>query len=375
MKAVPLNAKRRPTRGQGRIYLRGEIWWIAYSRRGHEFRESAKTTDESKAWRLLDKRLKEREQPDFVGPNEERLMLEDLERAIEAHYLENNKTASLATAKHCLKRVKDFFPYHRLVDITTERVDEFKKDRLAEGAERSTVNRHLAYLRLGFNLLVEKKQISAARVPTIRNLEGENVREGFINVADFEAIMEKIDPRVSPAALDLIRFLYNSGWRSGAARTLPWRYVDMEERLITLPNTGDHGNKKKARVLSLSGELWEILERRLKDRRPDCLFVFHRNGKPIKTFRRAWDSACTDAGRPGLVPHDMRRSAIRNFRKAGVPETVGMALSGHRTNSVFKRYDIIDTEDVQQAVAKVQSYLQEQKRTAQAKVVPLRAAR
>jgi integrase len=148
----------------------------------------------------------------------------------------------------------------------------------------------------------------------------------------------------------------------------------MESRLITLPNSGDSANKKKPRVLALGGELLEILERREKDRRPDCPLVFHRSGKPVKSFRKAWDSACKEAGRPDLVPHDMRRSAVRNFRKAGIPETVGMALSGHRTNSVFKRYDIIDTEDVQAAVAKVQDYLKQQKETAQAKVVPLRAA-
>ena len=375
MGAAPLNIDRRPTRGQGRIYLRGKVWWIRYCYRGRELRESAKTSDERKAWRFLDRRLKERERPDFVGPKEERLTLEDLERALEAHYLQNNKAASLATARHSLKRLKEFFAYDRLVDLTTDRIDEFKMTRLAAGAERSTVNRHLAYLRLGFRLLVEKKQISFARVPAIRNLEGENVREGFINVADFEAILAKMDRSVSLAVLDLIRFLYNSGWRSGAAKALPWRYVDLEEKMITLPNSSDAGNKKKPRVLALEGELLEILERRLKDRRLDCPLVFHRNGKPIKTFRKAWRSACADAGFAGLVPHDMRRSAIRNFRKAGIPETVGMALSGHRTNSVFKRYDIIDTEDVQAAVAKVQAYLKNQKENAQAKVVPIRAAR
>ncbi len=83
----------------------------------------------------------------------------------------------------------------------------------------------------------------------------------------------------------------------------------------------------------------------LKDRRPDCPYVFHRNGKQIKSFRRAFKSACKDTGLAGVVPHDMRRSAVRNIRKAGVGETDGMKISGHRTNSVYKRYDIIDEQD------------------------------
>jgi hypothetical protein len=90
------------------------------------------------------------------------------------------------------------------------------------------------------------------------------------------------------------------------------------------------------------------MERRLEKRRPDCPYVFHRNGKQIKSFRRALNTACADAGLGGTVPHDMRRSGIRNFTKAGLGESEGMSISGHRTNSIYKRYNIID-EDLQRS--------------------------
>ena len=75
---------------------------------------------------------------------------------------------------------------------------------------------------------------------------------------------------------------------------------------------------KNPRTLPLVGELREVIENRLKDRRPDCPYVFHRAGKPVKSFRRAYKAACAAVGLVGLLPHDLRRSAIRNFRKAGI---------------------------------------------------------
>jgi integrase len=84
---------------------------------------------------------------------------------------------------------------------------------------------------------------------------------------------------------------------------------------------------KKPRTLVLVGELKDIIVRRLAKRLPGCGLVFHRNGKPIKSFRRAFKSACETAGLIGLVPHDMRRSGIRNLRRAGNDEHDCMEIS------------------------------------------------
>lgn len=121
------------------------------------------------------------------------------------------------------------------------------------------------------------------------------------------------------------------------------------------------------------GELREVIERRLEKRLPECPFVFHRGGAPIKSFRSAFKAACKDAGLAGLLPHDMRRSAIRNFRKAGISESDGMKLSGHRTNSVYKRYDIVDEADQRRAMERVQEH-QEREKEARKVVVPIKRA-
>jgi len=350
-------------RGMGRVYKRGPVCWIYYCKRGHVFRESAHTTDEDKARKFLNRRLKEREKPTFVGPKEDRLTMDDLEAKILADYREHNRR-SAATVTHCLKRVKELFAFDRLVDITTPRVAQYQKMRLSEGAERSTINREMAYLRRGFKLLVEAKEISEA--PVIKLLEDENVREGFINKADFDNLVENLDPQ----AQDIVIFLYNSGWRSKEAMTLEWRDVDVESKMIRLRR--ENSKNKRSRMLPVLGELWNVIERRVKERRLDCPYVFHRNGKQIKSFRKAWESACVSSGLGsiekkngfpkyvGLLIHDMRRSAVRNFRKSGLSETEGMELTGHKTNSIYRRYDIIDEDDLKESMGKVQEYLKSQ---------------
>jgi len=82
-------------------------------------------------------------------------------------------------------------------------------------------------------------------------------------------------------------------------------------------------------------------------------WVFHRDGKPIKSFRRSWLTACRLAGQPGRIPHDFRRTAVRNMVRKGIPERVAMQLTGHKTRSVFERYNIVGEGDLQEAARKL----------------------
>jgi hypothetical protein len=79
-----------------------------------------------------------------------------------------------------------------------------------------------------------------------------------------------------------------------------------------------------------------------------------RKGQAIKTFWKRWKTATEGAGCPGRVPHDFRRTAVRNLNRAGVPETVAMKITGHKTRSVFDRYDITSEEDLIEATRKLQ---------------------
>jgi integrase len=120
----------------------------------------------------------------------------------------------------------------------------------------------------------------------------------------------------------------------------------------------------------LEGSLLELIERRADLRRPSCPFVFHRNGHPLKDIHKPWDRARRLAGLHGLHFHDLRRSGIRNLVRAGVPERVAMAISGHRTRSVFDRYNITSRDDLREAMQKASAYVTE-RRTEQRRVEPI----
>jgi integrase len=169
---------------------------------------------------------------------------------------------------------------------------------------------------------------------------------------------------------DIVQFLYSSAWRSGEAKKLEWSKVDVTDWVIRLSRKSE--KTKRPRTLALVGELREIIERRLAKRVPECPYVFHRNGKPIKSFRRAFKAEFKKAGLEGVVPHDMRRSAIRNFTKAGLGESEGMSISGHKTNDVYKRYNIIDEDLQRRSLERVQQF--QRAEIEQRKVVPIRRA-
>jgi integrase len=225
------------------------------------------------------------------------------------------------------------------------------------------VNLELAMLRHGFKLMHEKKMIS--EVPVIKLFEVDNARQGFLGIAEFHALLENIR---SQDTRDIVEFLYNSGWRSGEARQLRWSWIDVSSNMIRLP--AGFAKSKKARALPLTGTLMDVIDRRLKVRRLDCEFVFHRKGKRIAAFAKAFKAAAAKIGMPELLPHDMRRSAVRNFRRSGLSEHEGMALSGHKTDSVYRRYDIISDDDLMESMRQVQEHLK--KEAENRKVVPIK---
>ena len=279
------------------------------------FRESTKTQNRTDAEKFLRARVEQAKRPEFVGPKENKLTLDDFEKKLEADYIRHERR-SWKTAQFCLRAVKKVFQHDRLLDITPQRIEQYQQDRLDQGLARATVNREVRYLLHGFKLLYDAGQISY--VPRVKLLEGENVREGFLNRPEFNALCEHLDEDNR----DIVKFLYLSAWRSGEAMTLTWDKVDLNDWVIRLSRKND--KTKRPRVLTLVGELADIINRRQAKRLPSCPFVFHRRGQGIKSIRRQWQTA---AGAVGLgsfdeaknysriTPHDMRRSAVRNISR------------------------------------------------------------
>jgi len=143
--------------------------------------------------------------------------------------------------------------------------------------------------------------------------------------------------------------------RPGEIKALTWAAFDRETWAIRLPARS--AKIREGRMLALEGDLRAIIERRLRVRRFDSPLIFHRDGKPVGDFRKVWKRACRAAGVQGMILYDLRRTAIRNMVRAGVDPDVVMKISGHKTRSVFSRYNIISDTDIREAVLKTHKYV------------------
>lgn len=219
------------------------------------------------------------------------------------------------------------------------------------------INRELAALKRIFTLAVQSDKLT--RKPHVPMLQERNVRTGFFEREQFDAVLTHLPTAIQP----VIAFAAITGWRiASEVLSLEWRQVDMEAGEVRL----DAGTTKngEGRVFPFTADLRVLLEARqaehdrLKKAGHLCPFVFvreHPDGKPqrIASFRGAWRTACRKAGCPGRIPHDLRRTAVRNLVRAGVPERVAMRLTGHKTPSVFARYDIVSGGDLHDAAARL----------------------
>ncbi len=114
---------------------------------------------------------------------------------------------------------------------------------------------------------------------------------------------------------------------------------------------------REGRVVVLSTPLREVIERRWLGRAVGVALVFHRDGRSLDHFKDVWRRACQAAGLPQKLFHDVRRTALRNTVRAGIPERVAMQVSGHKTRSVFDRYNIVSETDLRQAADRLAAYL------------------
>jgi len=358
-------------KGQGRIYKRGEIWWIEVWHRGRQHRESSHSTDRKRAARLIEQRHDERGADRlglkrFSGPAQERVTIEDLS----ADYLRDYTVRGLrggGTAKAHVKHLRAFFGLDKAVSITADRIRAYQAARLKAGAETATVNREVGALHRMFTLAIEGGRLSTCPVFPAR-LEENPPRQGFFEHAEYLAIREHLAPD-HQAVLD---FAYYTGWRKREVFGLEWREVDLVGGVIRLSPARSKTKTGRIFPLSLLPPLRDVVARGLQARRLDTPLVFHKHGRPIGDWRKSWARACKAAGLAGKRLHDCRRTAVRNLVRGGVPERVAMALTGHKTRSIFDRYNIVSEADLRQATARLAEYLAAQPATPA--VVPLQKA-
>ena len=345
----------------GSIYKRGRIYWIKFSNNGKPEFESSKSTKRSVARRLLNKREGEVADGKRPGSYFDRVKFDEL---CEDYLTECriNSLKALDRAELSVKHLKDTFGGLRVPSISTARINAYKAKRLAEGKATGTVNRELSALKRILRLGAQCTPPKVDRVPHITMLKENKPRSGFFEHEEFLELHKHLPEYLQP----LCTFAYKVGWRRGEITTLKWTQVDLKEGVVTLePGTTKND---EGRVVYLDAEMLGIFRklynsrRRLKSGLPWVFLNEHGTDRVIR-FYKAWNTACKKAGLDGRLFHDFRRTAVRNMVRAGIPEAVAMKISGHKTRSVFERYNIVDDTDLRLAAQRQADYLESQKVT------------
>jgi len=372
----------RRARGEGHLYRRGRIWWIQYCRNGRHVFESSHSENERAAQNLLRLRLGQVAAGIAPLPRARRISYENLRDALLADYTVNKRKWLTRDGRlYELVHLDAFFKNFRAVDVTVDSIRAFIRNRQEQGAANGTINRSLALLRRMFRIAATDGKFRG--VPHFPMLKEAPPRRGFLEHTNYQRLRQELPERLRP----VLAMGYYTGMRLGEILKLRWPNVDFASAEIRL----DPGTTKNddPRTVPLAGELLEMLHIE-HSRNPQSEFVFMHEGERIATFRKAWNSACVRAGLGtficrtchasvspgsrcaeckkakrraqlrryrGLIFHDLRRTGVRNLVRAGVPERVAMAISGHKTRAVFDRYNIVSGRDLKDAARKLEAYL------------------
>ena len=369
-----MGTKKRSNGEGGLFKMRGsENWYAQYYQNGRQIRVSTRTDVKQEALAQLRKLMNDSDKGLAPVTDVRKLKYADLrQRLLDSYVAQGNKSlksradgseyiaglTALDTACGFKQETVD----GKLVvtekgtpctQLTADFARRFVRDRLADGVGNAAINRSLACLRRMLTLAKRDKKIHD--VPYIEFLKEPAARKGFLERKDFDRLIKVLPTHLRP----LVTFLYWCGTRIGETLAIEWNQVNLDARQIRLEPEQTKGDE--ARILPLPSVVVNMLHE-----------VEPKTGKVFDgtNLRKEWMKACAacelgtvteveerpyDPLYSGLTLHDLRRSAVRNLRKAGVSEHEAMKISGHKTRSVFERYNIVSTDDIMAAMQKVET--------------------
>ncbi len=368
--------RRQSRRGIGTIWRpkNSRFWWIAYSAGGKRHYESSESEKRGVAEKLLRSRLGDSDKGIAVNREVGKItvasalqhVIDDLtmngrgtdnvQRRIDKHL---KRTFATADTPEC----GYFHPDRKMATVTTADLTAYSAHRLAQKAAPASVNRELAIVRRAFRLAQRAGLLAA--IPHVPMLQEDNVRTGFFERHEHEAIVAHLPESLRAP----VRFAYLTGWRfKSEVLPLTVAQIDLTAGVVRLePGTTKN---RDGRTIHLTDALRTLLTAQLasvaalQTKGIITPYVFHYDdGSRIRDCRKPWKAACTAAGYPGKLFHDMRRSAVRTLERSGVPRSTAMAMVGHKTESIYRRYAIVDSAMLKEAAGKIDAYAAAQQAT------------
>jgi integrase len=341
----------RASYGTGTITKRGNIWYVSFWVDGKQIQKSSGSTNIQDAKKLRDQILGKKARGEIAVSESAKVTCGELLDDLLAHYSSGNaKPTTTQVFKWCIEaNLRPYFGSVKAASLSTQRLKQYREKRKADGVSETTCNRELSILRIALNLGRKCTPPKVVTMPFFPMVHEDNARQGFLSDQQYAKLLEALPDFIKP----LFVTAYHTGVRLGELLAWEWDQVDWVQSFITLKATETKSGYSRA-VPILDGDMRTWLEWSSKESNGGTA-VFHRDGQPIKSFRRVWMNACRDAGIPELKFHDLRRTAVRNMRRAGVPQVVRMRITGHRTDSMERRYNIVDIDDIKSAREMMQS--------------------
>lgn len=348
-------------------------FYIQYFVNGHMYRESTGTDIYNKAMALLKKRYAEAEAGTLQTAEIKHVLVGELLDDLYADYTQYHPQSADRFAKHVIAHLRPHFGQILASKLSTSDLKKYITARLKDGAAQASVNRDLALLRRSFKLAQKHTPPKVTSIPSFAGLlfRENNARQGFFEHDEYTRMRDAL-PRDER---DILVYAYYTGCRRSEILKLQWQFVDVASRCVRLPSedkaSGLHMKSNEARIIPLGDELYEMLAARqalVNEVCPASPWVFchtmnanrgraaYQIGKPKRNIYGTWIRVSKELGITRLL-HDLRRTGVRNLVRAGVPESVAMKISGHKTRSVFERYNIVNEGDLHDAAKKLNDYV------------------
>jgi integrase len=359
-------------RGTGAIFRvpGSKNLWVGYSGPNGEYiRESCGSPKRTNAQSFLKSRMEAVSGGNFLGPRIEKITVDELfddllqdykthgqffqwpERTWNAHLKHYFGGETLSADKKAEK-----YCGMRAARVGTVQLAGYVEKRQSEKASKSTINRELALLRRAFSLGFDSEPQKVSRVPKFHRFivsEQGNERRGFVEQPDYRKLAELAAKQLWLRGLLALAYTY--GFRKAELLGMRCSQVDLLNDTICL-YAGETKNGE-GRIVALTRECRDLVVELRKGKQPEDYLLTRGNREPIRDLRGTWDVLVKAAGLPGLLLHDFRRSAVRNMIRAGVPQKTAREISGHKTDAVFNRYNIVSEADIRDAARKLEARL------------------
>ena len=330
-------------------------WWMKYYDGGKPIYESTAKIEKREALVVLRRAETKVADGQQEGSAVKRTRFEDLIEELKNDYILKRRKTWKLREQH-LAHLKPVFGGMRVKGITTPKLQAYVAKRLEEGAAPATVNRELDCLHRMMILGQRHTPPKIIFIPHFPRLAEDNAREGFCEHDAYLCIRGAAPYHIQVAAT----IGYYTGMRKAEILSLQWdKHIDMEQHCIRLERKQTKTNT--SRGLYMTGDFLKVMlkAKEVRDLEfPYCPWVVHMKGQRVKSFDHGWTALMKRLNMSGFLFHDLRRTGVRNLVRAGVPETVAMKISGHKTRSVFDRYNITSEEDLKEAADRLDIYIQ-----------------